>query len=85
MGHDRSRRRARPRAKVPALLPAALLRSHRAGAGAQSQYPAKLRWLERAGYLYGPLAYLRSRSRFRSVMRRPGRGAIPADGPFAET
>jgi hypothetical protein len=70
--------------RVPALLPEALLRSHRDGAGAQS-HPAQLRRLERTGYLYGPLAYLRSRSRFRSVMRRPRRGAIPADGPFAET
>ncbi|GAA4286203.1 hypothetical protein GCM10022262_05620 [Georgenia daeguensis] len=48
--------------RVPRILPAALLASHRGGSEAGvGQYPAQLRWLERAGYLYGPLAYLRSR------------------------
>ncbi|MGY1779756.1 glycosyltransferase [Geodermatophilus sp. SYSU D01036] len=48
--------------RVPKLLPAALLRSHRSGAEAGvGEYPSQLRWLERLGYLYGPVAYLRSR------------------------
>jgi glycosyltransferase involved in cell wall biosynthesis len=47
--------------RVPLLLPAALLQSHRGGADAGvGHYPKQLRWLERAGYLYGPFAYLRS-------------------------
>ena len=63
--------------RVPRLLPAALLSSHRGGAEAGvGEYPAQLRWLERAGYLYGPLAYLRSRAdlwRGQSAPRRRGR------------
>jgi glycosyltransferase involved in cell wall biosynthesis len=48
--------------RVPGLIPAALLRPHRSGAEAGvGAYLTQLRWLERAGYLYGPVAYLRSR------------------------
>ena len=62
--------------RVPALIPAALFRSHRGGAEvAAGGYPAQLRWLERAGYLYGPVAYARSRV----AVRRP-RDARPAPG-----
>ena len=46
--------------RVPRLLPAALLRRHRGGSESHGDYPSQLRWLERAGYLYGPLAYARS-------------------------
>ena len=50
--------------RLPRLLPAALVKAHRSGAEAGvGEYPAQLRWLERAGYLYGPIAYLRSRLR----------------------
>ena len=48
--------------RVPRLLPAALLASQRGGAETHGDYPSQLRWLERAGYLYGPVAYLRSRA-----------------------
>jgi O-antigen biosynthesis protein len=51
--------------RVPALLPAALVHSHRDAAGGEGEYSAQLRWLERVGFLYGPVAYLRSRWRFR--------------------
>jgi GT2 family glycosyltransferase len=48
--------------RVPKLLPAAFLRSHRSGSEVGvGEYLPQLRWLERAGYLYGPIAYLRSR------------------------
>jgi GT2 family glycosyltransferase len=48
--------------RVPKLLPAAFLRSHRSGEEAGvGRYPPQIRWLERLGYLYGPVAYLRSR------------------------
>jgi glycosyltransferase involved in cell wall biosynthesis len=51
-------------ARVPRLLPAALLRARRGDADeGAGEYPPQLRWLERAGYLYGPLAYARSRAR----------------------
>lgn len=47
--------------RVPRLIPAALVRARRGdGCG---DYPQQLRWLERAGYLYGPAAYVRSRAR----------------------
>ncbi len=47
--------------RLPAVLPAALLHRHRGGADAGvGAYPSQLRWLERMGYLYGPIAYLRS-------------------------
>jgi len=50
--------------RVPRLLPAALFRAHRGDADAGcGDYPPQLRWLERAGYLYGPAAYARSRAR----------------------
>ncbi len=56
--------------RVPKLLPAALLRSHRSGAEAGvGEYPPQLRWLERLGYLYGPIAYLRSRAATRGAVR----------------
>jgi O-antigen biosynthesis protein len=45
--------------RVPALLPAALVTRHRAGEHV-GDYPRQLRWLERAGYLYGPIAYARA-------------------------
>ena len=67
--------------RVPRVLPAALLASHRSGAEAGvGDYPAQLRWLERAGYLYGPLAYLRSRIdllRGRTAASAP-RGVAPS-------
>jgi O-antigen biosynthesis protein len=48
--------------RVPRLLPAALLAAHRGGSEAGcGDYPSQLRWLERLGYLYGPVAYVRSR------------------------
>ena len=48
--------------RVPRLLPAALLAAHRGGAEANiGDYPSELRWLERLGFLYGPVAYVRSR------------------------
>jgi glycosyltransferase involved in cell wall biosynthesis len=48
--------------RVPRLLPAAFLKSHRSGAEVGvGEYLPQLRWLERAGYLYGPIAYLRTR------------------------
>ena len=48
--------------RVPRLLPAALFAAHRGGAEANiGDYPSELRWLERLGYLYGPVAYVRSR------------------------
>jgi glycosyltransferase involved in cell wall biosynthesis len=63
--------------RVPRLLPAALLAAHRGGAEAGcGDYPSQLRWLERFGYLYGPVAYARSRIRFRHAVR--GRRAVPA-------
>jgi glycosyltransferase involved in cell wall biosynthesis len=47
--------------RLPGLLPAALLHRHRSGAEAGvGAYPGQLRWLERVGYLYGPIAYARS-------------------------
>ena len=47
--------------RLPGLLPAALLHRHRSGAEAGvGAYPSQLRWLERIGYLYGPIAYVRS-------------------------
>jgi GT2 family glycosyltransferase len=52
--------------RVPALIPAALFTAHRGGAEAGvGQYPPQLRWLERAGLLYGPIAYARSWARAR--------------------
>jgi O-antigen biosynthesis protein len=58
--------------RVPLVVPAALFRSHRGGADAGiGQYPEQLRWLERAGYLYGPFAYLRSLITTHAVRRRP--------------
>lgn len=46
--------------RLPGLLPAALLRPQRSGAEAGvGAYPSQIRWLERVGYLYGPIAYLR--------------------------
>jgi glycosyltransferase involved in cell wall biosynthesis len=48
--------------RVPKLLPAAFLQSHRSGEElGVGRYPQQIRWLERLGYLYGPVAYLRSR------------------------
>ena len=62
--------------RVPKLMPAALLRSHRSGAEAGvGEYSKQLRWLERAGYLYGPVAYLRSR-----VAARAAKGPNPRAG-----
>jgi len=47
--------------RLPGLLPAALLHRHRSGAeSGVGAYPSQLRWLERIGYLYGPVAYVRS-------------------------
>ena len=47
--------------RLPRILPAALLHRHRrvaaAGVGA---YPPLIRWLERASYLYGPIAFFRA-------------------------
>ena len=58
--------------RVPRLIPAALLRAHRGGADdGCGDYPRQLRWLERAGYLYGPIAYGRSRARVWREGRRP--------------
>jgi glycosyltransferase involved in cell wall biosynthesis len=58
--------------RVPKLLPAAFLRSHRSGEEAGvGRYPPRIRWLERLGYLYGPLAYLRSRLATRESDSRP--------------
>jgi len=48
--------------RIPRLLPAALFATHRGGAEANiGAYPSELRWLERLGFLYGPVAYVRSR------------------------
>jgi hypothetical protein len=48
--------------RVPAVIPAALLARQRGGANdGIGDYPHQLRWLERWGYLYGPVAYLRAR------------------------
>jgi hypothetical protein len=56
--------------RVPRLLPAAFLASHRSGSEAGcGDYPAQLRWLERLGYLYGPVAYVRSRVKARTLVR----------------
>lgn len=56
--------------RVPRLLPAAFLAAHRSGAEAGcGDYPPQLRWLERFGYLYGPVAYTRSRIRPRRTAR----------------
>ena len=56
--------------RVPKLLPAAFLRSHRSGAEiGVGEYSRELRWLERAGYLYGPIAYLRSRIAARAARK----------------
>jgi GT2 family glycosyltransferase len=56
--------------RVPRLLPAAFLAAHRSGAEANcGDYPMQIRWLERFGYLYGPVAYARSRIRSRRTMR----------------
>jgi len=66
--------------RVPRLLPAALLAPHRSGAEAGvGDYPAQMRWLERAGYLYGPLAYLRSRLEAWSARNGPA-SAPTSDG-----
>jgi len=63
--------------RVPRLLPAALFASHRSGAEAGcGDYPAQLRWLERLGLLYGPVAYGRSRMQHRRKAARPG-SAVP--------
>jgi len=60
--------------RVPRVLPAALLAAHRSGAEAGcGDYPSQLRWLERFGYLYGPVAYTRSRIQFRRAARNPQR------------
>jgi hypothetical protein len=60
--------------RVPKLVPAALLWSHRSGEEVGvGEYSKELRWLERAGYLYGPVAYLRSRVAARAA-RRPDAG-----------
>lgn len=71
----RDRRAGRELAgRVPRLLPAALLHRHRGDAGdGCGDYPPQLRWLERAGYLYGPAAYARSRARGWWERRRPAR------------
>jgi len=63
----KDRRVARDLARrVPQLVPAALLGRHRGGAAdAHGDYLPQLRWLERAGYLYGPVAYVRSRAQRR--------------------
>jgi hypothetical protein len=54
------------------MLPAAFLAAHRSGAEAGcGDYPSQLRWLERFGYLYGPVAYTRSRIQFRRAARTP--------------
>jgi glycosyltransferase involved in cell wall biosynthesis len=56
--------------RVPRLLPAAFLKSHRSGSEVGvGEYLPQLRWLERAGYLYGPIAYLRSRVAARAANR----------------
>jgi hypothetical protein len=65
--------------RVPRLLPAALLRVHRDEADhGCGDYPPQLRWLERAGYLYGPVAYMRSRARVWRKGRRPAEAHQPA-------
>jgi glycosyltransferase involved in cell wall biosynthesis len=73
----KDRRIARDLARrVPRLLPAAFLHAHRSGSEAGvGNYARQLRWLERAGYLYGPLTYAASRvvvlrETLRPVMRR---------------
>jgi GT2 family glycosyltransferase len=59
--------------RVPRLLPAALLAAHRGGAEANiGDYPSELRWLERLGFLYGPVAYVRSRVWHRGLVRTAG-------------
>jgi GT2 family glycosyltransferase len=58
--------------RVPALVPAALLARRRGSAtDGIGDYPRALRWLERCGYLYGPVAYLRARLRRRHAQANP--------------
>ena len=47
--------------RVPPQLPAALFHRQRSDFEDHGEYLRQLRWLERAGYLYGPVAYARSR------------------------
>lgn len=64
--------------RVPGLLPAALLAAQRGGAEANiGNYPSELRWLERLGFLYGPVAYVRSRVRQRRGIRLAASGPPP--------
>jgi len=47
--------------RLPRILPAALFHKHRGGpAAGVGAYPPQIRWLERVGYLYGPIAYFRA-------------------------
>jgi hypothetical protein len=63
--------------RVPRLLPAAFLAAHRSGTEAGcGDYPAQLRWLERVGYLYGPVAYTRSRFQTRGTFGGAHRARI---------
>ena len=57
--------------RLPRILPAALLHKHRGGpAAGVGAYPLQIRWLERAGYLYGPIAYFRALSWAKGQERR---------------
>ena len=79
------RARADLAGRVPRLLPAALLHAHRGDPGdGCDDYPPQLRWLERAGYVYGPAAYARSRAQAWWQRRRPPRGAGRRRGPERE-
>ena len=48
-------------ARLPRVLPAALGQTRGADGPGEDDYPGQLRALERLGYLYGPVAYARSR------------------------
>lgn len=64
--------------RLPRLMPAALVRRQRSGAEAGvGAYPTQMRWLERIGYLYGPVAYFRGRAWARAQARiSTGAGAV---------
>lgn len=67
--------------RLPGLVPAALLRPQRSGVEAGvGAYPSQVRWLERVGYLYGPIAYVRgrlwARKQARSVAGDPSCPAV---------
>jgi O-antigen biosynthesis protein len=69
--------------RVPAVLPLAfgLRRGGRSPEAAADACRQELRWLERLGYVYGPIAYgraLLSRRRIRSLPERPATGRLAA-------